>query len=179
MSSPGQGHLPQLTAADFGPGKDHVAEPHHNGKIFAIVHKDDPVRLILPNLTFAPDDPYTYIFLHGGQAQTRFENMEYGTHEIPAAVAATLLKNQYGARLNGVGVRMCTCYGNLLRPGDAKTAVQLLAALLPQTAFEGYHGLVRVLANPAEIRLGLSIKWDPQVGPVVAGPPGNWEPVVP
>src|SRR5262249_26843034 len=145
-------------------------------------HKDDPVRAILPGLRFDPADDRLYVFVHGGQTRTRFENREVGTHEIPDTVIARLLSNRYGALLDGVCVRMCTCYGNLLRPGDARAAVQGLAGLLPRTRFEAYHGLVRVLASPPEIRLGLSVRWDAAAvppGPVVAGPPGNWEPVAP
>jgi len=36
----------------------------------------------------------------------------------------------------------------LAAAGGVKTLVQRLAGLLPRTRFEGYHGLVRVLANP-------------------------------
>jgi hypothetical protein len=178
--SPGQ--LPMLALSDFGPGLDHVIDVHDNGKVIALLHKDDPVRLILPNLQFPDDDPFTYAFIHGGQSRTRFENAEVGTHEIPVAVVARILTNQFGSQLLGMSIRMCTCYGNLLRPGDPRTLVQSLAGLLPNTAFEGYHGLVRVLAQPPEVRLGMSIQWDSTAvppGPVITGPPGNWEPVTP
>jgi hypothetical protein len=70
----------------------------------------------------------------------------------------------------------------MLRPGDTRTLVQGLAGLLPKTSFQAYHGLVRVLANPAEVRLGLSVRWDATAvppGPVVTGPPGIWEVVNP
>jgi len=182
MSPPSQGQLPNLGTGDFGPRKDHVVDIHHNGKVIVIVHKDDPVRPIVPNLLFAQGDVHTYVFVHGGQTKTRFENREIGTHEIPEPVVASLLANQFGSRLAGMSLRMCTCYGNLLRPGDSQTLVQRLAGLLPKTTFEGYHGLVRVLASPAEIRLGLSVKWDATAvppGPIVAGPPGNWELITP
>jgi hypothetical protein len=78
-----------------------------------------------------------------------------------------------------MSLRVCACYGNLLRPGDLATAVQQLARELPQTSLEGYHGLVHVRANPAEIRLGAAVAWYPGVGPVLVGPPGTWEPVIP
>jgi hypothetical protein len=115
----------------------------------------------------------------GGEEATRFENLRTGTHEIPSAVVAELLVNQYGSQLASLNLRMCTCYGNLLRSGETKTLVQLLAGLLPQTKIEAYHGLVRLYARPAEIRLGASIRWDPLFGPIVVGPPGPWEPVLP
>src|SRR5437868_4570772 len=118
MMPSGPQHLPALRVADFGPGLNHVAEAYHNGKVFAIMHKDEPVRLALAGLPFTPDDPYTYIFVHGGKDLSRFENSEVPTHEIPAAVAARLLRNQFGSQLSGMLIRLCTCYGNLLRPGD-------------------------------------------------------------
>ena len=43
--------LPLLTATDFGPGLDHVAEAYQNGKVFAILHKSDPARPILSGLS--------------------------------------------------------------------------------------------------------------------------------
>jgi hypothetical protein len=174
--------LPLLTVADFGPGSDHVADAYHNGKVFAILHKSDPARAILPGLSFAPDDDYVYVFVHGGGDVTRFENLKSGTHEIPAGVVARLLANQYGAALRGMAIRMCTCYGNTLRPGDAKTIVRALAGLLPQVNFEGYHGLVLLNASPPRIRLGHSVRWDAAgipPGAVVVGPPGPWERIGP
>jgi hypothetical protein len=174
--------LPKLQVGDFAPGQDHVAESYHNGKVFAILHKDDTARQILPNLTFAAGDPHTYVFVHGGEDVTRFENMQVGTHEIPTEVVAELLKTAYGSNLNGMSLRLCTCYGNLLRPGDVKTLVQGLADLLPQTMWAGYHGLVILDINPPQIRLGRSIQWDATLvppGPVIVGPPGTWEPVTP
>src|SRR5262249_40094136 len=149
--------------------------------VFAILHKDDPVRLLLPRLALAPNDPYTYVFVHGGQEVTRFENMPTGTHEIPDHVVAPLLVNHYGSRLGGRPVGMCTCYGNMLRRGDARTAVQGLAGLLPKTSFEAYHGLVYVDPSvaPPRLVLGDTLGWDPVSGPYYAGPPGNWESVPP
>src|SRR5262249_16260311 len=138
MSSPGQSQLPKLGVSDFGPGKDHVAEAYQNGKVFGILHVGDPVRALLANLSLDPNDPYTYVFLHGGQEVTRFENLASGTHEIPDHVVANLLVMYYGARLDGMQIRMCTCYGNMLRPGDSKTVVQGLTGLLLKTLFEGY-----------------------------------------
>lgn len=182
MSVPGSGSLPQLTFADFGVGQDHVIDVHQQGKVIGIVHKDDPIRPILPHLSFSAGDRYTYLFVHGGQTHSRFENRDVGTHEIPAQVVANILGNKYGGQLVRMMVRLCTCYGNLLRPGDVETIAQSLAKALPRMTFEGYHGLVRVLANPAEIRLGLSVLWDATAippGPVVTGPPGNWEPITP
>jgi hypothetical protein len=75
---------------------------------------------------------------------------------------------------------MCTCYGNMLRPGDAQTAVQGLAALLPNTRFEAYHGLVNLYLNPPRIALGPKLLWDPVHGAVISDlAPGPWEPVYP
>lgn len=180
MNGPSQ--LPRLGVADFGPGREHVAEAYHQGQAFAILHKDDPARPILARLQLPPGDPYTYVFVHGGQEVSRFENMAVGTHEIPDHVVASLLRAEYGIRLNGLGVRMCTCYGNLLRPGDVRTLAQGLAGLLPGTRFEAYHGLILLDANPPAVRLGRSIRWDatgPFPGPVIVGPPGPWETVIP
>jgi hypothetical protein len=180
MSGQGPASLPALALGDFGPGLDHVAEEFLHGKAFAILHRDDPARGILPQLVFLAEDPYTYVFVHGGEEVTRFQNLPANaTYEIPAQVVAGLLRAHYGSRIVGMKVRICACYGNLLRPGDTATAVQAFARELQQTAFEGYHGLVHLRANPAEIRLGLSVRWDPQVGPVVVGPPGDWESVAP
>ncbi len=182
MPPSGSQQLPLLTVADFGAGLDHVAETYHNGKMFAAVHKAEPLRLILPGLGFAPTDPYTYVFVHGGKEATRFENAESATHEIPAAVLAYLLSNEFGGWLSGMRLRLCTCYGNLLRPDDARTVGQELAGLLPQAAIEGYHGLVIVEASPPQIRRGVSVQWDASgipPGPVVVGLPGPWERIVP
>src|SRR5690242_4300083 len=114
MNPSGPAPPPTLGVADFGPGLDHVIDVHLNGKVVALVHQSDPLRPILPNLQFAPDDPHTYVFAHGGQTHTRFENMEVGTHEIPDAVVANLLTSVFGGQLRGMSIRMCTCYGNLL-----------------------------------------------------------------
>jgi hypothetical protein len=182
MSSPSFASLPKLGVADFGPGMDHVAEAYHNGRVFAIVHKSDLARQVIPNLRFAMDDPYTYIFLHGGPMVTRFENKAAGTYEIPEDVVAHFLTQQYGSQLEGMSIRMCTCYGNLLRPRDSRTVVQALAGLLPKTSFEGYHGLVILDVLPPNIRLGLAVHWDSTSvppGPVVVGPPGPWEHITP
>src|SRR5438067_167318 len=100
------GPLPKLQVADFGPGQDHVAEAYHHGRGFALLRKDDPARVLLPNLTLADDDPYTYVFVHGGVEVSRFENMAIGTHEIPAPVVAHLLLHEYGGRLHGMSIRM-------------------------------------------------------------------------
>jgi hypothetical protein len=92
---------------------------------------------------------------------SRFENMRVGTHEIPADVVARLLTAFYGPLLGGMAVRMCTCYGNMLRPGESRTAVGQLAGLLPQTDFEAYHGLVHVdPVAPPRIILGDALGWD-------------------
>src|SRR5947207_2055418 len=119
MSPAGGNPFPKLSAADFGPGLDHVVDVEQNGKVIAIVHKDDPVRPYLPNLTFDLGDAYTYVFVHSSDEVSRFENLETGTHEIPNDVVAQLL--------NGMKIRMCTCYGNMLRPGESHTAVGGLA----------------------------------------------------
>jgi hypothetical protein len=182
MSSPGPGPLPKLSIADFGPGMDHLVETYLNRKVIAIIHKDDPARQILPQLNFDPNDQHTYVFVHGGEEATRFENLRQGTHEIPEQVVAELLTNEYGTQLHGMNLRMCTCYGNLLRPGDARTLVQGLAGLLPTTHFEGYHGLVILEINPPTLKFGRSVIWDvfgPFPGPVIVGPPGTWEPIAP
>ena len=175
------GQLPLLGVADFGPGCDHVAEAYQNGRVFAAVHRDDPVRRYLPLLDLDPNDPWVYVFIHGGQEFTRFENLRFGTHEIPAAVVATLMRAHYGSALDGLRVRMCTCYGNMRRPGDLATAVGELAVLLPLTAFEAYHGLVKIdlTQTPLALALGDSLAWDPSSGPYQVGPPGTWEPVPP
>jgi len=182
MSPSSSGQLPILVLADFGPGMEHVVETYHNGKVVAIVHKDDPARQVIPNLQFGPGDPHTYVFVHGGREVTRFENRVVGTHEIPEQVIAGLLTTQYGSQLDGMSVRLCSCYGNMLRPGDSRTAGQRLAGLLPRTNFEAYHGLVLLDVSPAKIRLGLTVRWDPTSvppGPLVVGPPGSWERVSP
>jgi hypothetical protein len=180
MSGPGSQQLPALGVGDFGPGLDYVAEAYANGQVFAILKRDDPARSIAPSLQLPADDLSTYILIHGGDEVTRFQNTQANaTHEIPPRVVAELLRRQYGSRLPGMKMRVCACYGNLLRPGDRATAVQLLARELPQTSWEGYHGLVHLRASPAEIRLGASIRWDPASGPVIVGPPGDWEPVTP
>jgi hypothetical protein len=180
LSSPGQGPLPTLDVADFGPGQLHVAQAFVQDKVFAILRGDDPALSVLPNLTFAEGDPYLYVFVHGGDEVTRFQNwVDSATHEIPVPVVARLLVNHFGPRLNGALIRLCVCYGNLLRPGDSASVDQLLARELPQALFEGYHGLVMLLGSPPEVSFGLSVVWDPQAGPVVTGPPGNWEPIFP
>jgi hypothetical protein len=168
--------------SDFGPALEHVADSYHNGKAFSLLHKADPARLVLPRLGFTANDPYTYVFVHGGEEVTRFENLSVGTHEIPTAVVAQRLELRYGSQLAGMQLRMCTCYGNLLRPADTITLVQGLARLVPQATFEGYHGLVILDLSPPGIRLGRSIKWDATAsppGPVIVGPPEPWEPVKP
>jgi hypothetical protein len=108
--------LPQLRIADFGPGKDHVAEAYQNGRIFAILHVSDGARQVLPNLYLDPSDDHLYLFIHGGQEATRFENLVVGTHEIPEFVVTQFLVNQYGHQLTGKTIRVCACYGNLLTP---------------------------------------------------------------
>ncbi len=181
MNPTGTRPLPLLDVADFGPTLDHVAEAHQNGRIFAIVHTSDPVRPYLPLVQLDPNDPCVYVFVHGGQEFTRFENLRYGTHEIPSAVVAALLRAEYGTLLDGLCVRMCTCYGNMLRPGDTRTTVGNLARLLPATGFEAYHGFVKIDSTqpPLVIALGDSLAWNPVSGPYQVGPPGPWEPVAP
>ena len=88
MNLPSSGPLPKLGMVDFGPGANHLVETYHNGKCIALVHKDDPARQILPGLSFDPADQYTYVFVHGGEDVTRFENLRQGTHEIPVFVVA-------------------------------------------------------------------------------------------
>jgi len=178
MSSPGGKQLPKLSVVDFGPGMDHVFDVEQNGKVVAIVHKNDPVRQHLANLAFDPGDAYTYVFVHGGEEVSRFENLNKGTHEIPDHVAAQLLTQAFGIRLDGMKVRMCTCYGNMLRPGDPHTAVGGLAGLLPKTVFEAYHGLVIVVGlaqGSPRVILGDRLGWDPVTGAYLNGPPGPWE----
>jgi hypothetical protein len=134
----------------------------------------------MPQLIFAQEDSHVYLFIHGGEEVTRFQNLPANaTHEIPATVVVELLRAHYRSRLDGMQIRVCVCYGNLLRPGDTAAAVALLARELRQTQFEGYHGLVRVRSQPAVILLGATIQWDPLFGPVVVGPPGDWERVYP
>ncbi len=181
MSSPSSGQLPKLGVADFGPGRDHVAVAYQNGRIFAFLHKNDPAHQHLPNVPLDPNDPHTYVFVHGGEEFARFENLRTGTHEIPDHVVASLLVQEYGSSLDGMQIRMCTCYGNMLRPGDVRSVVRRLAGLLPKTAFEGYHGLVHLdlAQTPPGIVLGDRLSWDPVCGPCQVGPPGPWEPVQP
>ena len=181
MSSPRSGTLTQLRLPDFAPGQDHVAVAYQKGRIFAILHKNDPAHQHLPNVQMPPGEPHTYVFVHGGEEVSRFENLRTGTHEIPDHVVAQLLLQQYGSSLDGMLIRMCTCYGNMLRPGDARTAVGRLAALLPRTSFEAYHGLVHIdlTQSPPAIALGDQLAWDPVSGPYQIGPPGPWEPVHP
>src|SRR4051794_26260637 len=99
MNGPPQ-PLPQLTVNDFGPTQDHVAEAFLAGKVFAILHRADPARAVLPHLRFAVGDPYLYLFVHGGDEVTRFQNWrDKASHEIPALVIACLLENEYGPSL--------------------------------------------------------------------------------
>jgi hypothetical protein len=85
MSPSAPAPLPALGLVDFGPGADHVVEASCQDKVFAILHKYDPARMIIPHLTFAHDDPFVYLFLHGGDEVTRFQNLRANaTHEIPA-----------------------------------------------------------------------------------------------
>ncbi len=180
MSSPGSGWLPTLDVSDFGPGQLHVAQAFVQDKVFAIVRGDDPSLPLLPNLTFPVNDPYLYVFVHGGDVASRFQNHgDFPSHEIPAAVVVELLVNHYGTRLNGGMVRLCACYGNLARPGEPATIAQVLARLLPQVTLQGYHGIVRVQVSPAEIILSNSVVWDTLVGPLAVGSPGPWEPISP
>ncbi len=181
MSSPTSSRLPALAVSDFGPGLDHVAVTYQHARIFAILHRNDPAHQHLPHVHLEPSDPYTYVFVHGGVEVTRFENLRTGTHEIPEHVVAELLIRAYGSNLGRMQVRMCTCYGNMLRPGEATTAVGKLAALLPSTVFEAYHGLVHIdMAQlPPQIVLGDRLAWDPISGPYQVGPPGPWEQVQP
>ena len=180
MSSPGQGALPILGVSDFGPGALHVAQAFVQDKVFAILRADDPALPVLPNLTFDEDDPFLYVFVHGSDEATRFQNwVDMPSHEIPATVAAEVILNHFGTRLNGAKIRLCACYGNLLRPGDPATIAQTLARLLPQVSFEAYHGVVCLSMTPATIFLGKTVVWDPLVGPLTVGPPGSWEPILP
>ena len=182
MRPSGAGHLPRLRVGDFGPNQDHVVETHLGNKVIAILQKIDPALQILPRLVFALDDPYTYVFVHGGAEVTRFENAAIPTHEIPTQVIAHLLAGVLGSALDGIRIRMCTCYGNLIRPGDPQTAVRGLADLLPTASFEAYHGLVILETNPPRLRLGRAVRWDATSvppGPVIVGPPGDWETVTP
>ncbi len=181
MSSPNPRRLPTLVVNDFGPGQDHVAVPYQCGRIFAILHRNDPAHQHLPNVHLDPSDPYTFVFVHGGVEVTRFENLRTGTHEIPEHVVAELLIRAYGGNLDRMQIRMCSCYGNMLRPGDTRTAVGKLAALIPRTYFEAYHGLVHIdlTLSPPKIVLGDRLAWDPISGPYQIGPPGPWEQVQP
>jgi hypothetical protein len=182
MTPSGAGSLPLLDVADFGPGSDHLVAPFLGGKVLAIVHRTDPALPILPGLLLPPDDPYTYVFIHGGPDITRFENLAIATHEIPVEVVVALLLAQYGQALNGMRMRLCSCYGNLLRPGDTDTLAERLAAALSTTAIEAYHGLVILDATPPRVRLGRSVRWDATSippGPIIVGPPGDWEAVTP
>ena len=172
--------LPTLTLAAFGPNQPHVAETHQHGKVVGILHHADPARGLLPDVELDPADPAVYVFIHGGQAESRFENMQVGTHEIPVNVVADLLRKEFRTQLDGMHIRMCTCYGNLLRPSDQQTLVERLAIQLPNTSFEAYHGLVHLtVSQPPTIVLGDSIRWDSVIGPVIIGPPSSWELIQP
>jgi hypothetical protein len=181
MSSPGTGPLPTLSVADFGPGQDHVAVAYQGGRLFAILHHQNAAHQYLLQVSLDPSDSCVYVFVHGGAECSRFENLKYGTHEIPAQVVAHLLVQEYGGRLMGMRIRMCTCYGNMLRPGEVRSAVGVLAGLLPQTTWEAYHGLVHIDLTqfPPRVTLGDQLAWDPVSGPYQVGPPGAWEPVSP
>ena len=94
--------LPKLGVGDFGPTELHVAEAVLAGKVFAILHRDDPARGILPGLLFPADDVLTYVFVHGGEEVTRFQNLRVAaSHEIPASVIAELLRIYYGRPTDG------------------------------------------------------------------------------
>jgi hypothetical protein len=54
MSSPSTRRLPTLAVHDFGPGQDHVAVAYQNGRIFAILHKNDPAHRYLPSVHLEP-----------------------------------------------------------------------------------------------------------------------------
>jgi len=181
MSSPTSGGLPKLNVADFASGQDHVAISYQNGRIFAILHKNDPAHRFFPHVDFDPNDLHDYVFVHGSQEVSRFENLRFGTREIPVPVVAQLLMREYGNSLQGRELRMCSCYGNMLRPGDRQTVVGELAGRLPMTSFEAYHGLVHLdlTHSPPRIVLGDQLAWDPITGPFQVGPPGPWEPVHP
>ena len=94
------GQLPLLQVSDFGPALEHVADSYHNGKVLALLHKADPARLVLPRISFPPADPYTYVFVHGGEEVTRFENLAVGTHEIAVSVMAQFIQKR--AEFKGV-----------------------------------------------------------------------------
>lgn len=172
--------LPALTLSDFGPNRVHVVESHRNGRVFSILHHADRARRLLPYVELDPNDAAVYVFIHGGQAVSRFENMQVGTHEVPVNVVADLLRRVFATQLDGMQIRMCTCYGNLLRPGDRQTLVERLAIQLPNSSFEAYHGLVHLTVDQSpKIVLGDAVRWDPVTGPVIIGPRGSWEAIQP
>ncbi len=175
MSSPSSRQLPTLAIHDFGHGQDDVVIAYQNGRIFAILHKNDPAHRHLPNVHLDTSDPYTYFFVHGGAELTRFENLRIGTHEIPDHVVAQLLVQALDSNLDQLQIRMCTCYGNMLRPGDLRSAVGRLAGLLPRTVFEAYHGLVHIDLTQLSPRivLGDQLAWDPVSGPYRARSPSK------
>jgi len=83
--------------ADFAPGRDYVAVAFQNGRVFAILHASDPALPYLPVVAVDPGDAAVYVFVHGGQEVSRFENLAVGTHEIPDHLVARLLAREYGA----------------------------------------------------------------------------------
>src|SRR4051812_35365199 len=107
MNTPGP-PLPSLGVHDFGPARQHVAETLLGGKVFALLHRDDPARGIVPNLAFPADDDYLYLLVHGGDEVTRFQDQPTNaSYEIPPSVIAELLRREYGGRLTGARVRVC------------------------------------------------------------------------
>ena len=168
--------LPLLSIDDFDPGAEHVAEEYLSGKVFAIVATDDPIRKVLPTLSLDPLEDHLYLFIHGGEEAGRFENRVIGTHEIPVDLVIELMNRHYGIALNQQAIRLCTCYANLLRPGETQTLATRLLRHLPSAILEAYHGLVIAGGPSSTIRLGMSVTWDHLLGfPVTVGVPGEWE----
>jgi hypothetical protein len=173
--------LPKLTLADFGPTLDHVAEAYQGGKIFAMLHKDDPARAILPRLVFDASDSYTYVFIHGASDLARFENREFNsTFEIPVDVAVRLFENEFASAAQNMPIRLCSCYGNLRRDFETETLAERFVRELGSVMIQAYHGLIVLRSNPPLMLLGAAVEWDLSLKhPVVTGTPGSWETVVP
>ncbi len=177
MSQP----LPKLTVADFGPGRDHVAESYHGGKVFAIMHRNDRARMFLPFVQVDPLDPFHYAVIHGGAEVTQFEDNELPQFEIPVHVVAELLVNEFGAAIVSMSIRLVTCYGHLFRTGDGGTLAEKLGRKLPAgVQLEASIGTVSLLHVPPYFRFGETVVWDDSLRlACTTGQPGDWKPVVP
>ena len=173
--------LPKLTIADFGPNRDHVAESYHGGKVFAMLHRSDLVRRYLPNVVFDAADDYLYVFVHGAQSEALFDNDEqWVPREIPVDLVTDFLQAIYGSSLSGLRIRLASCYGNLVRPGEPESLAMRFAKAISATSIEAYAGLVTIVGQPRRIELGSSVMWDASLQIAVStGLTGSRDLVVP